>query len=249
MVLADCHFSADFVRQEYGINGDRVRVIWDCVDLDRFRPQEGRRDVLRSFGVPVAENSRYLLTLGRIEWKSQYKGYDRLLDVLGSIREHENFIFLFAGDGDYRPVLEQRVREQHLERRAFFLGSIPENQLVDVYNSCDVFALVSDRGRGRGEGIPLTPLEAAACGKPIIVGNEDGSREAVVDGVTGRLVSPREPVALRESILELLPDPERSARMGRAARRRIEAEFSYETFRGKLAKVVGELSRSTVWRH
>jgi phosphatidylinositol alpha-1,6-mannosyltransferase len=248
MVLADCHFSADFVREQYGINGDRVRVVWDCVDLDRFRPHEGGRDVLRSFGVPVTESTRYLLTLGRIERKSQYKGYDRLLDVLGSIREHQDIIFIFAGEGDYRPVLEQRVRDEHLEGRALFLGSISESELVEVYNSCDIFALVSDRGEGRGEGIPLTPLEAAACGKPIIVGNEDGSREAVIDGVTGRLVSPRDPVALREAVLELLLDRDQSVRMGRAARQRIEAEFSYRTFKTKLATVLGELSRSIEWQ-
>jgi phosphatidylinositol alpha-1,6-mannosyltransferase len=123
-----------------------------------------------------------------------------------------------------------------------------EGLLTDIYNLCDVFALVSDRGYGRGEGIPLTPLEAAACGKPIIVGNEDGSQEAVIDGLNGRLVSPRDTANLREAILTLMLDDQQRERMGREARQRIEKEFSYESFRKKIASVIGDVSEGTVWQ-
>ena len=81
--------------------------------------------------------------------------------------------------------------------------------------------MTQDRSDGRGEGIPLTPLEAAACAKPIIVGNEDGSREAVVEGVNGFIVSPRDPDALRGALEQLLVRDELRDSMGRAARSRI----------------------------
>jgi phosphatidylinositol alpha-1,6-mannosyltransferase len=241
-ILSDCHFSAEFVRRDYGIDPARISVIWDCVDLKRFYPSGRGTDLLRSFGVPVGNEYRYLLTLGRTEKRSRYKGYDRLLDALASLRDDPEIILLVAGDGDDRGRLERRARDEHLENRVFFLGSIPERQLNDVYNLCDAFALVSDRGKGRGEGIPLTPLEAAACGKPIIVGDEDGSREAVIDGVNGRCVSPSRPDDLRQAILELLLDDAKREEMGRAARRRIEAEFSYEGFRSKTAALLERLT-------
>jgi len=241
LTISDCHFSAGFAIDHYSVAPERVRVLWDCVDTRRFSPRPRRLDLLRSFGIPVGDRYRYILTLGRMDVGSRHKGYDRLIDTMGTLQDHHEFIAIFAGDGNDRPRLEQRVREAGLSKRAFFLGSVPETLLVDVYNLCDLFVLVSDRGYGRGEGIPLTPLEAAACGKPIIVGNEDGSQEAVIDGVNGRVISPRDPGALREALIEILTDDKLREGMGQAARARIEAEFSYESFREKTAWILHEL--------
>jgi phosphatidylinositol alpha-1,6-mannosyltransferase len=242
LVLSDCHFSAELVEREYGVDPAKIGVVWDCVDLKRFYPDERRVELLHGFGVPVGAKYRYLLTLGRLATQSRYKGYDRLLDAFASLPERRELVLLIAGDGDDRMRLEQRVRDERIENRVFFLGSISERDLNDVYNLCDAFALVSDRGQGRGEGIPLTPLEAAACAKPIIVGDEDGSREAVINGVNGRCVSPRRARDLRKVIVELLCDDEARKRMGRAARRRIEDEFSYEGFRNKTAGLLRRLT-------
>src|SRR5207248_5669003 len=145
------------------------------------------------------------------------KGYDRLLDAFKSMSEHRNLILLLAGSGNDVERLRNRAFSEELADRVFFLGSIPERDLCDVYNLCDAFALVSDRGPGRGEGTPFTLLEAAACGKPIIVGDEDGSREAVVHGVNGFTVSPRDPAALRSAIEALMLDEKSCNQMGKAA--------------------------------
>jgi phosphatidylinositol alpha-1,6-mannosyltransferase len=161
------------------------------------------------------------------------------------LKRHKNFIALLAGDGNDRPRLQRRVHEMGLDKHIFFLGSVPENTLVDVYNLCDLFVHVSDRGYGRGEGIPLTPLEAAACGKPIIVGNEDGSQEAVMEGVNGRIVSPRSTGLMSETIGELLLNDEGRMRMGTAARRRVEEEFSYTRFSGRILKILKEFGDIT----
>lgn len=242
LVLSDCHFSARLVERDYGVDSAKIGVVWDCVDLKRFYPDERRLELLHSFGAPLGAEYRYLLTLGRLARQSRYKGYDRLLDAMASLSKQQKIVLLIAGDGDDRARLQQRVRDEHQEERVFFLGSIRERDLNDVYNLCDAFALVSDRGKGRGEGIPLTPLEAAACAKPIIVGDEDGSCEAVVDQVSGRCVSPRREADLREAIIELLCDDAARKRMGQAARRRIEAEFSYEGFKTKTAELLRRLT-------
>ena len=241
VIVSDCHFSANFAVQHYHIPSQRLRVIWDCVDKNRFYPKRRRDDLLSAFGVPIGPQYRYVMMLGRISVWTRHKGYDRFLDALVTLKEYPDIIALLAGDGNDRPRLEQRVQEEGLTGRVFFLGDIPEAQLVDVYNLCDVFVLVSDRGHGRGEGIPLTPLEAAACGKPIIVGNEDGSQEAVVEGVNGHIVSPRDPRALREALLDTLMNPDLRDKMGQAAHARIQAEFSYEGFCEKTARILGEL--------
>ena len=58
---------------------------------------------------------------------------------------------------------------------------IHEEDMAAIYSYADIFSLVSEAGDKKGEGIPLTPIEAMACGTPIIVGDEDGSREAIID--------------------------------------------------------------------
>jgi len=241
-VVSDCHFSRKFVVDDYKIKPERVRVIWDCVDLSRFHPDSRRTDLLDQFGIPGGPNFRYVLTLGRMEEATRYKGYDRLLDALAAFKENPSVIGIFAGDGGDRERLQRRAREMGLEHKAFFLGSVPEAMLPDVYNLGDMFSLVSERGQGMGEGVPLTPLEAAACGKPIIVGNEDGSQEAVIDGENGRIISPRDPAAMRDAIATILLDDDNRRRMGLAARARIEAEFSYEGFRNKTARLLDDLT-------
>jgi phosphatidylinositol alpha-1,6-mannosyltransferase len=137
--------------------------------------------------------------------------------------------------------LEKRVKDEGLTGRIFFLGSVAERDLVDVYNSGDIFILVSDRGYGRGEGVPLTPLEAAACGKPIIVGDEDGSREAVEDGENGFIVSPRELENIAKAITTIVDDPVLRERMGQYARQRVERDFSYTVFQHRTSAVIKNL--------
>ncbi len=241
LVVADCHFSGDYTQETYRVKPSRLRILWDCVDTRRFSPGPRNSGLMKSLGIPEGEGYRYVMTLGRMDVPSRYKGYDRLIDAIGSLREHPEYVALMVGTGDDRARMERRVVDEGLAGRVFFLGSVSEGVLADVYNLCDVFALVSDRGHGRGEGIPLTPLEAAACGKPIITGNEDGSQEAVVQGVNGYTISPRDSAALPGALKELFTNDETRRRMGAAARARIETEFSYEVFRAKTTQCLDDL--------
>src|SRR4029077_18443927 len=64
LVIADCHFSADYVRDHYGIPQERLRVLWDCVDVNRFRPMEVADSVWRELNIPRDPSAQYVLTLG-----------------------------------------------------------------------------------------------------------------------------------------------------------------------------------------
>jgi phosphatidylinositol alpha-1,6-mannosyltransferase len=121
----------------------------------------------------------------------------------------------------------------------FFTGFLHEEDLPDVYRSAHLFSLVSDRGFGRGEGIPLTPLEAAAVGVPILVGNQDGSQEAVVEGINGFILDPFDIPKNAEAIVTLMKNGALRGKMGRAARERIEKEFAYPKFVQKHRELLG----------
>lgn len=236
-IISDSHYTSRYIQEKYLVKEDRIHVIWDPVDTNRFIPIPGiKASVASRYQIPYKEDSLILMILGRISITSRHKGYDRLINVLKSI-EYENILLVICGDGNDRTRLERRVRDEGLVERIFFTGLIPEKDLVEVYNLADLFVLVSERGFQKGEGVPLTPLEAASCGIPIIVGDEDGSQEAVQEGINGYIVSPKSPEKLRERIMDLYNHPEKREKMGIQARERIVKEFSYQIFEMRLKKV------------
>lgn len=233
-VVSDCHFTAKWMEEAGRRPRGSIHVIWDCVDTERFSPRLPSRGALEKYRIPDPATGVNILSLGRISRDAAHKGYDRLLEVFCRIaRRVPSARLICAGKGDLVSELAARARSLGLEGRVSFTGMVHEDDLADVYRSAHVFSLVSDRGERRGEGIPLTPLEAAACGVPILVGNQDGSREAVIEGINGHILDPFDLEAHAGVLLRLLNDPDRRRRMGEAARKRIEDEFAYPMFREK----------------
>jgi phosphatidylinositol alpha-1,6-mannosyltransferase len=245
-VISDCHNTAQYAFDHDLRAPERTVVHWDCVDVARFAPlppaSEEREVVLARYGVPPAAGRFTVLTLGRMAPDTIHKGYDRLIDVFARIPRDIPIRLILGGDGARRAALEARARGQ--EDRVIFAGRVHDDDLPAFYRAADAFSLITDFGPGRGEGIPLTPLEAAACGKPILVGNQDGSREAAEDGVSGFVLDPFDLDAIADRLLRLARDPALGKRMGEAARGRIEREHSFERFRARTAALLGEIAPS-----
>jgi phosphatidylinositol alpha-1,6-mannosyltransferase len=129
--------------------------------------------------------------------------------------------------------------------RVCFTGFVHEQDLPDIYRSASVFSLVGDRGPGRGEGIPLTPLEAAACGVPILVGNQDGSREAAQPGVNGFALDPFDLETIAMHLRRLATDEPYRRQLGQAARSRIEQEHAYPVFRERVGRFIKDMQVGT----
>jgi phosphatidylinositol alpha-1,6-mannosyltransferase len=244
-VMSDCHFTAQYLVQAGYRTAGTVSVVWDTVDVQRFFPATAPASVLTKYGIPDPSLGINLMTLGRMTSASDHKGYRRLLEAFSiAARELDALHLVYAGSGDLIDGLRERARELGLSSRVHFLGSIHEDDLPNVYRCAHIFALISDRGTGRGEGVPVTPLEAAACGVPILVGDQDGSPEAVVQGENGYVLDSLDIEAHAAAILQLARDPEARARMGTTAARRIDAEFSYGTFREKHRKLVEAIAQN-----
>jgi glycosyltransferase involved in cell wall biosynthesis len=209
-------------------------VLEDCVDTTKFRPKLVKAKLYEQFGIP--RQPKVILTIGRLSRKEQYKGHDRVMQALQTYCRDMDVCYLIVGDGDDRPRLEALAEDLGLEEWCRFPGFVADELLVDIYNLCDVFILVSEFGKGKGEGIPLVLLEASACGKPVIAGKYDGSAEAVEDGVTGYMVDSLNLQEIAQAIRSVLEDNEKAREMGLAGRRRIEELFSYEVFRDKLGR-------------
>jgi phosphatidylinositol alpha-1,6-mannosyltransferase len=240
-VISDCHATADHVRDE-AMHADDPVVIWDCVDLERFCPGPAPDHLVTRYGLPEAGTRRIVLTLGRLAVAARHKGYDRLIEIWGHVRTcMPDAHLVVAGRGDDADRLKAKVADLGLSGSISFTGSVDEEDLAAIYRVGDVFCLVSDKGPGRGEGIPLTPLEAMASGVPVLVGNEDGSREAVDAGRNGTVVSPRDADAMTNALVDLLT----RAGPGLAAEARAVAteRFGYTAFVDKHRAFLADIEK------
>ena len=236
-VVSDCHNTRGYLIDHRLRPAARTVVHWDPVDLTRLSPGDPG-DVLARHGVPAATGAGLtVLTLGRLSPAARYKGYDRLIDVVARLPPEVVARLVIAGDGPIRGELARRAEGLGVSDRVHFTGSIREEDLPAIYRACDVFALITHAGPGAGEGIPLTPLEAAACGKPILVGDQDGSREAAEDAVSGFVLPPFDLDAIADRLTRLARDPDLRLRLGAAARERVEREHAYPRFRERVREL------------
>ena len=127
---------------------------------------------------------------------NQDKGFDRMLEAVARLRDRiPSIAYLIAGEGPDRPRLESRALELGISEQVVFTGYIDEAEKADHYRLADVFAMPS-----RGEGFGFVFLEALACGVPCVGSAVDGSREALRDGLLGRLVDPDDASSLDEAL-------------------------------------------------
>lgn len=234
-VISDCHYTAHYLEGSGFRKNKSVEVIWDCVDLTRFYPVENKSsDNLIQYGIPDPEQHPLIITLGRISKAAAHKGYDRLIQAFNKIhRTFSQARLVLAGKGDWIPELKEMVNEMGLKEKVIFTGMVDEQHLVDIYRAAYLFSLVSDRGIGRGEGIPLTPLEAMACGVPIIVGNQDGSQEAIVGEDNGFVIDPFNIEEHAQKLAMLLGDKDLHNKKSKSASEIAHRFFSFPEFKKK----------------
>jgi glycosyltransferase involved in cell wall biosynthesis len=215
-----------------GIPPERVRVVYEGVP-DR-QPVAGGRALLRGLGVP--DNS---FVIGNVAALTDHKDHVTLIEAARLVLKHRaDVCFVIAGEGECRPILEQRLKESHLEDKVLLLGF--RNDIDVILPACTLFCLSSHM-----EGLGTSLLDAMAFGLPIVATKAGGIPEAVEHGVTGLVVPVREPICLAEALLELLGDVERRNAMGKAGRASFEQHFVVDRMVENTLKVYEELVQNS----
>ncbi len=208
-----------------------VSVLYPGADVDRFRPDLDPTEVLERHGLsgrPVVSCVSRLVAR---------KGQDVLIRAIPAIRRRiPEAALLIVGGGPYRRRLE-RLAAEAPDGSVVFAGQVEEGDLPAYYRSGDVFA-VPCRNRLGGlevEGWGNVFIEAAACGRPVVVGDSGGAREALVDGETGILVDGTRVERVADAVANLLADPASAEAMGKAGRARVERFHTWPTIAERLA--------------
>jgi alpha-maltose-1-phosphate synthase len=238
----------DILASYPAIETARVRVIYNGIDAQEYRPDTGT-DALERHGVDPARPS--VVFVGRI---TRQKGVPYLLDAALQFDPAAQLV-LCAGAPDTPEIgaeVEERVERLHAERGnvVWIDQMLPKAEVIQLLSHATVFVCPSIY-----EPLGIVNLEAMACEAAVVATATGGIVEVVQNGVTGLLVpfepapgaiEPSDPAAFAHAIAErvnaLLADPERAAAMGRAGRERAVAEFDWSA----IAAQTSALYRSLV---
>lgn len=205
------------------------------VDVGRFAPLDAGAKAAARAELGLPGGGPLVVSVSRLVPR---KGMDTLIQAASLLTaggRRAGLTVAIAGSGRDRERLERLVAASGAPVR--LLGRVPDEDLSRLYAGADVFVMAC-RTRWAGleqEGFGIVFLEAAAAGVPSVAGDSGGAAEAVVDGETGIVTrDPSDPVELAAALARLVDDPAEAARLGRAARRRAESEFSYDLLAGKL---------------
>ncbi|MFZ1054231.1 MAG: glycosyltransferase family 4 protein, partial [Opitutaceae bacterium] len=160
-----------------------------------------------------------ILTVGRLHPRKGQLVTLKALQML-SPQVRARIEYWIAGGGN-KAGYEERLRAQAAldpSLKVRFFGNIPDEELADLYQRSDIFALTSTKYGNSIEGFGLVYLEAAAQGLPIVAHRVGGVSEAVRDGVTGLLVTPDRPAELAAAFERLIHDEPLRKRFGNAGR-------------------------------
>ena len=214
------------VMERGGIASERLALVYEGVP-DR-RPAAGGREALAALGVPADA-----LVVGNVAALTGHKDHATLIDAMMILRTKQPQAWLvIAGEGELRGVLEAQARALGVAERTVFAGF--RTDLDRLLPAFSVFCLSS-----RLEGLGTSVLDAMALGLPVVATAAGGIPEAVLDGVTGRLVPPRDSRALAGALCEALSDEARRRAWGEAGRRRFLECFTCERMVDETLRVIG----------
>ena len=207
-----------------------VSVLHPGADISRFHPDLPTQDLRIRHGIG---DRPLVVCVSRLVMR---KGQDVLISAMADLqRRIPGAALLIVGAGPHENALRGLAAAAPADS-VFFAGEVAEEELPRYYAMGDVFAMPC-RTRLAGlevEGWGAVFVEAAACGKPVVVGNSGGARESLVDGETGFLVDGTDIGAVVRALGDLLADPGLAAQMGRAGRARAERELSWPRLAARL---------------
>lgn len=208
-----------------GIGAGRVVSVPTGADAGQYRPGD-RLQARERLGLP-----RDAFLVGIVATLRSWKGHRFLLEALAGMSGAQ---LVIVGEGPQRAALEVRAAELGLRERAFFAGN--QRDVVPWLQALDAFALPSYAN----EGVPQALLQAMLVGLPCVSTDVGSIRELAVDGVTALLARPQDVVSLRAALERLRGDAVLRQRLGEAARRHAEENFSYVAMLDRMEAVYRE---------
>jgi glycosyltransferase involved in cell wall biosynthesis len=221
-------FAVGLLRGKFPDNADKIRRVYNGIDLSRFSPAKP------GDAVPS------IIAVGRLIEK---KGFADLIDSCAILKDSgQDFTCTIIGEGPLEDALRSRTADRGLEDCVELAGPLSQSEIGARLACSTVFVLPCVReADGAMDNLPTVIMEAMAAGLPVISTPIAGIPEMVEDGATGELVAEREPVALAAAIKRLIDDPQRARQLGERGRERAREKFAIEESARQLRELFWQL--------
>jgi glycosyltransferase involved in cell wall biosynthesis len=235
-IICVSNYTRQRLLEETNIDSEKIAILPNTFNINQFQINSKPTYLLKRYN--LTEEQPVILTVTRMGRMAKYKGYDQIIHALIKVRLHiPNVHLILAGKGDDLPRIKTLVTSLNLEDCVTIAGFVVDEELCDHYNLCDVFAMPS-----KGEGFGIVYLEALACGKPVLAGNQDGSIDPLAGGKLGCLVDPDNVEEIADNLIQILKGDCSNPVVYQPEylrQKTIEA-FEFNQFRASLAKLFGD---------
>jgi D-inositol-3-phosphate glycosyltransferase len=240
-LIAECpQDEVDLVRL-YGADPAHISLAPCGYDPEEFPPQD-RQAARRRLGIEPDEH--VVLQLGRLVPR---KGVDTVIEAIGRLRRtHDLKARLLIVGGSERqadPARDPEVQRlmdvakaSGVREQVTFVGRRDRHELATYYGAADVFVSTPWY-----EPFGITPLEAMACGTPVVGSDVGGLRYTIRDGETGFLVPPRDPDVLAHRLDKLLSEPSLRARFAAKGMERVRSTFTWRHVAKRLSAIYDDV--------
>lgn len=209
------------------VDPKRVHILYNFVDVERFRPTRPD-DAVERHRWRLGADDLVILCPRRLTAKNGVIYAVRAIITLGErLGQSCPLVLLLAGEGPERRNIEDLIRQHRLESSVRLLGNVPHDEMPSLYRAADVTLIPSIISGGVAEATSIAALESMASGVPVIASAIGGLTEIITDRQTGLLVSEKDPLAIAEAILLLTRDQELREKMVIKARQFVTEHHSH----------------------
>jgi glycosyltransferase involved in cell wall biosynthesis len=241
-IVAECPQDELDLQRHYRTPASRIRMIPCGFDPDELAPID-RGEARSRLGLPAGRP--IILQLGRMVPR---KGVDTVIRALGILKRryelHPLLVIVGGESSSPDPALTPEIgrlaciaAEERIARDVLFVGQRPRDALRYFYSAADVFVTMPWY-----EPFGITPVEAMACGVPVIGARVGGVQYSVEDGRTGFLVEPRNADALARRLAHFFSNPSIPRLLGKRARRRACERFTWDRVARLLSNVYADVA-------
>ncbi|WP_256212508.1 glycosyltransferase family 4 protein [Arthrobacter sp. yr096] len=207
-----------------GVPDHKILISPNAVGGSYLEPPLGHRDARQALGLDP--NALYMGTVSSLVG---YEGLDDLVTAFALLAPRlPKLKLVFVGDGAAAPALRDQVQRLGLSSRTIFTGRVLPEQARLYHLALDVFVVPRKDSAVTQAVTPLKPVEALACGRPVVASDLGALGEIVHDGINGRLTKAEDPGQLAEVLLELLQDEGLCRQLGAAGREYVLATRTWQ---------------------
>ncbi|MDX2117472.1 MAG: glycosyltransferase family 4 protein [Planctomycetota bacterium] len=202
---------------------EQYSTVYSGMEVERYLNPDARQTRAEMRAALSLRDDDFVI--GSVARLAELKGHDDILDALGEdLHVHPTWKLLWVGDGWWRDRLLARVSAMGLGNRVITTGLVPSERVPGYMRAMDVMVHASYR-----EGLPRTVPQALLCGTPVIATDVDGTREACIEGRTGKLVPLGDRAALRASVRWMFEHPSERLTLAMQGRELCRDRFSTQT--------------------